>query len=141
MKNHHIAAQHASSLQPVEPGGKRILVAEDDKFLRTLVTAVLRRAGYTIIEAIGGEDAVRLFRNSPEAIDLLLLDMDMLKKNIRKVYDEIRQTTPHIKVLFASAYPTEMMRKRGMFGADAHFLSKPFGPQFLLNKIREVLAG
>ncbi len=93
--------------QPAEPGGERILVAEDDKFLRTLAVAVLCRR-YTIIETIGGEDAARRFRNSPEAIDL-------------RCWTWIYQ------------------RKREIFGADTHFLPKPFGPRFLLNKIRKVL--
>ncbi len=127
--------------QPAGPAGERILVAEDDRFLRTLVGTVLYRSGYTIIEAVDGEDAVHKFYNSPEAIDLLLLDMDMPKKNGKEVYDEIRQTKPDIKVMFAGAYPGEVMQSRGMIDEDTHFLAKPFGPRLLLKKIREVLDG
>ncbi|HET7319788.1 MAG TPA: response regulator [Nitrospirota bacterium] len=162
MKSNHIAAQIKCSIKAYSardteaavirrlrqrqlkrprPGGKRILVAIDDRFLRTLMTAVLYQAGYTVIEAIGGADAVRKFWNSPEAIDLLLLDMDMPKNSCKEVYDMIRQAKPDIKVVFAGSYPAEIMRKRGLFGTDTHFLSKPFGPRVLLNKISEVLDG
>jgi two-component system cell cycle sensor histidine kinase/response regulator CckA len=133
--------QRHFSERPARPGGKRILVAVDDRFLRTLMTAVLYQAGYTVIEAIGSADAVRKFWNSPEAIDLLLLDMDMPKNTCKEVYDMIRQAEPDIKVVFAGSYPAELMRKRGLLGEDADFLLKPFGPRFLLSKIREVLDG
>lgn len=127
--------------QPAELGGERILLAEDDKFLRILMRTLLYRAGYTILEAFDGEDAVLKFRNCHEGVDLLLLDMDMPKKNGKEVYDEIRQMKPDIKVVFASAYPAEIMRERGVIDRDTHILSKPFGPPLLLKKIREVLDG
>jgi CheY-like chemotaxis protein len=100
--------------QHAEPRGKRILVAEDEKFVRMLVRAVLHGAGYTIIEALDGEDAILKIRNSQEGMDLLLLDLDMPKKNGRKVCDEIKRISPDIKVLFTSAYPAEIMRERGL---------------------------
>ncbi len=127
--------------QPAGPRGEMILVAEDDRFLRTLVATVLCRSGYTIIEAADGEDALHKFHNSRERIDLVLLDMEMPKKNGKEVYDEIRQTKPDIKVMFASAYPSEMVRERGILEGGAHFLAKPFGPQLLLKRVREVLDG
>jgi CheY-like chemotaxis protein len=125
--------------QHAELRGNRILVAEDEKFLRILVRSVLRGAGYTIIEAIDGEDAILKFRTAEDGIDLLLLDVDMLKKNRRKVYDEIMQISPDIKVLFTSAYPVGLMQKHGIIEEGSPFLLKPFTPPLLLRKIREVL--
>ncbi len=127
--------------QPVGPRGVRILLAWDDRLLRPLMASVLDRFGYTVIEAVDGEDALVKYRSAPERIDLLLLDMDMPKKNGREVYEEIRQTKPDIKVMFGSLYPAEVLRNRGIVGEAAHILAKPFGPQHLLMKIREVLSG
>jgi CheY-like chemotaxis protein len=125
--------------QHAELGGKRILVAEEERFLRILVRSVLRGAGCTIIEAIDGEDAVLKFRTAEDRIDLLLLDVDMLKKNRRKVYDEIRRIRPDIKVVFTSAYPVAVVQKLGIIEDDSPFLLKPFTAPLLLGKIREIL--
>jgi CheY-like chemotaxis protein len=94
-----------------------------------------------VIEAGDGEDAVHKFHNFHAGIDLLLLDMDMPKKNGKKVYDEIKQINPDIKVLYTSAYPSGIMMERGIIDEDTNFLSKPFGAPILLRKIREVLDG
>jgi CheY-like chemotaxis protein len=137
-----IAAEIASKQsigQHAELRGKRILVAEGEKFLRILVRSVLHGAGYTIIEAIDGEDAILKFRNTKERIDLLLLDVDMLKKNRWNVYDEIKQISPDIKVVFTSAYPVQIMQKHEIIEENSPFLLKPFTPPLLLKKITEVL--
>jgi CheY-like chemotaxis protein len=127
--------------QPAELGRERILVAEEDKLLRVMMRTVLYGAGYSILEAIDGEDAVRKFRNSPEGVDLLLLDMDMQKRNGWDVYEEIKQMKPDIKAVFASARPAEIALQRSVVDGDIRILSKPFGSPFLLIKIREVLDG
>ncbi len=128
--------------QEVEPGGtETILVAEDDKDLRRLIRTVLGDAGYSPIEAADGEEAIIKFKAHQDRIEMLLLDVIMPQRNGREVYDEIKKMRPEIKVLFMSAYPEEIVQKRGILNGDMPFITKPVTPNLLLKKIREVLDG
>jgi PAS domain S-box-containing protein len=124
---------------PIIRGGKEtVLVAEDNEGVRTLLRTILTEYGYTIIEAVDGEDAVDKF-NRHKKIDLLIIDTVMPKKNGRDVYDEIRKTYPHVKVLFTSGYTKDVILDKGIKEEEFHFLRKPLAPNELLRKVREVL--
>ena len=119
-------------------GHETILVAEDNEGVRSLVKTILSKYGYTIIEAVDGEDAVRQF-NAHEDIDLLIIDSVMPKKNGRQVYDEIYRKNRHIRVLFMSGYTRDIVLDKGIEEKSFHFISKPLSPNGLLRKVREVL--
>lgn len=126
--------------EEAEPGGtETILLVEDDRELRTLMHVVLEDAGYSLIEAVDGEDAIAKFKAHREEIDLLLLDVIMPKKNGREVYDQIKTLRPDVKVLFMSAYPEEIVQKRVILNDGMPFVSKPVTPPALLRKIRDVV--
>jgi PAS domain S-box-containing protein len=122
-------------------GSETILLAEDDNDLRRLIQSILRDRGYTLIEAVDGEDAVVKFLDHRDRIDLLLFDVIMPNKNGKEAYDEIRKIRPDIKVLFASAYPLEIVQKRGILEEGMPFLSKPVAPPLLMKRIRDILDG
>jgi signal transduction histidine kinase len=124
---------------PDEQGTETILLAEDDRDLRLLMRTVLSELGYTLIDAVDGEDAIAKFREYRDRIDLLLFDVIMPKKNGREVYDEIKTMQPDVKVLFTSAYPAEIVEKRGVLDDGLPFVPKPVTPAVLLKRIREVL--
>ncbi|MBI5074200.1 MAG: response regulator [Nitrospirae bacterium] len=120
-------------------GSETILVAEDDETLRKLAITVLSEFGYTVILAEDGDDAVEKFKANRDAIRLVILDMLMPKKNGMEAYDVIRSLSPDIKVLFASGYAQDMIRKEDMIDAQFDFVMKPLSPIDLLKKVRDIL--
>jgi nitrogen-specific signal transduction histidine kinase/ActR/RegA family two-component response regulator len=134
------AAQTASrSSDTLKGGTETILVAEDDEMLRGLCRSILKEFGYNVIEARDGVDAVEVFRQNRDRIDMLLLDVIMPRKNGKAAYDEIRTIKADVKVLFISGYSADMISKEGILERGLHFISKPLSPTDLLQKVREVL--
>jgi PAS domain S-box-containing protein len=125
--------------QPPAGGTETVLVAEDDPAVRTMTGFVLREAGYTVIEARDGEDAVQMFAAHRQSIQLVMLDVIMPKKNGKIVLDEIKGVRPDIKVLFTSGYTAEVMKGMKELGAGVHFLPKPASSAELLRKVRAAL--
>jgi len=133
--------QEEEAPSPEPKGGREtILVAEDNEAVRTLIRTILDKYGYSIIEAVDGEDAISKFYRHGQ-IDLLIIDSVMPKKNGREVYDEICRTHPGVKALFMSGYTRDIVLDKGIEEKNFHFISKPLSPNDLLRKVREVLDG
>jgi CheY-like chemotaxis protein len=126
---------------PVVGGTETILLAEDNDLVRELVTSVLIEAGYTVIVAIDGEDAVRKFKENSGAINLLLFDLIMPKMNDKVAADEIHLQWPGVKTIFASGYSPDIAQQKASLKDGSHLISKPVSPRDLLKKVREVLDG
>ncbi|MBJ6727926.1 hybrid sensor histidine kinase/response regulator [Geomesophilobacter sediminis] len=124
--------------EPMTAGHETVLLIEDDQSVRGLVGNVLQDAGYRVIEAVDGEEAVAKFREAPET-DLLLLDVIMPKKNGKETYEEIRALRPGVKAIFMSGYTADIVQKNGLIGDGLVIMNKPLAPNELLYKIREVL--
>lgn len=116
-----------------------ILLAEDNETTRVLGREILEEFGYTVIQAVDGEDALDKFREQRERISLVILDVIMPKMNGREVYDGIRSMDPDMRVLFCSGYAKDVVVSQGGLEEGMHYLPKPFTPKELLMKIREVL--
>ncbi|MCL5966345.1 MAG: response regulator [Deltaproteobacteria bacterium] len=130
---------HAMPAAYPEGGTETILVAEDEQVVRELTKAVLEKFGYTVIAAEDGEDAIRKFMENKEAIQLLLLDVIMPKKNGKEVYEEIKRIKPGVKTTFLSGYTANLIHKKGILDEGLDFILKPVSPKALLRKVREVL--
>ena len=117
-----------------------ILLAEDSPEVMSLLKEVLNNAGYKVIEASDGEDAVSLYNKHRNKIQLLIFDMMMPRKSGKEAYDEIRKSEPNIEAIMISGYPTDVLRKNGVFGEGLTFFPKPILPDQLLNKVRDVFA-
>jgi len=129
-----------SEIQNLKSGmGETILIAEDEKAVRELMKLELEEAGYKVIEAVDGQEAIEKFRENKDSISLLLLDMIMPKINGKGVYEEARKIKPDIKALFSSGYPTDFIHKKGILEEGLNFISKPASPHVLLKRIRELL--
>jgi signal transduction histidine kinase len=120
-------------------GNETILLAEDENDVRVLITLILRDAGYSVIEAVTGEEAVKHFAEHADRISLLLSDVIMPKMNGKDAYDQIRGTRPDVKVLFMSGYTADTIKSKGILADGVPLLSKPIIPDQLLRKVREVL--
>ncbi len=117
-------------------GSETLLLAEDDDSVRKLTARTLERAGYRVITATDGRDAVNLFRKHADEIDLVLLDMVMPVLGGRDAVNEMRDLRPDLRHLFISGYdPGES----GGNGGGLELLSKPYAPSQLLGKIRQLL--
>jgi len=124
---------------PTHGGTETILLAEDDDLLRNLISVVLEEAGYFVVSAKDGQDAVDKFLKHKDQIGLLILDLMMPKKNGKKVYDEVRALKPDIRVLFQSGYAPEYIYQKVMLDPGATVIFKPTAPKDLLKHIRAVL--
>jgi two-component system, cell cycle sensor histidine kinase and response regulator CckA len=98
----------------------------------------LEKADYRVITAGDGEEAVARFREN-DAIDLVLSDVVMPKKNGKEILDEIRKLRPDIKVIFSSGYTADILHAKGIREEGLEFMAKPFTTNDLLQKIREML--
>ena len=142
----YIPAVEAKAVQPeslhIPPatgGRETILLAEDDTDTRETMSEVLEMSGYTVIAVENGEEAVRIFMEKKDLIDLVFLDVRMPKRNGREVYEEIRKASPETAVLFMSGYTKDIIDSQGIIEEKLNFISKTATPEEILKKIREVL--
>lgn len=119
--------------------GERILLAEDDGMVRELIKSTLARAGYNVVTAVDGLDAIEKFQSMKESPDLLLFDVMMPRMDGRKAMDEILREKPGLKYAFISGYTPEISAKVGAVAEGSRLISKPVSPRELLNIIRETL--
>jgi PAS domain S-box-containing protein len=120
-------------------GDETILVAEDDDGVAALTERVLRNAGYRVVRAKDGVEALELVESMQLEFDLLLSDVVMPRKNGPDLARELGATRPGLKVLFASGYTDEALSKRGVLDEGTHLISKPYTPRQLLTRVRAVL--
>jgi len=123
----------------VARGTETILIAEDDLMVRELTVHILTDFGYRVIEAADGEQAVALFREHMNEIDLLLLDAIMPKKNGWDTFQEMKALRPGARALLVSGYQADRVITADLAAEGAYFLAKPAAPRELLKKVREVL--
>jgi PAS domain S-box-containing protein len=120
--------------------GETILVAEDEPAVRALTCRILRKRGYTVLEARDGRDAVQVAQDYEGAINLLVTDVIMPNVGGRELSENLSRVMPEIKVLFMSGYTDDQLLQRGVLQSGAgNFLEKPFTPEALARKVREVL--
>lgn len=124
-----------SQHEPAPGGNETILLAEDDDQGRRALTGILSEAGYRVITAVNGEDAVQRFKKDPDNFDLLLFDLIMPLLNGKEASDAINKFRPGTRTLFISGYPPDNITLNG----TDHFLPKPVNPRDLLFKLREIL--
>lgn len=116
-----------------------VLLAEDEEDVRKLTSQVLSEAGYKVIEAVDGEDAVDKFISNRDRVDILLLDVIMPGMNGQDVYIKAKEMKPDVKALLFSGYPADFIQKKIIINNGLNFVSKPLPPAELLKKIREAL--
>jgi len=125
---------------PRPSGHETILLVEDEAQVRTVTRALLQEYGYTVLEAADGEDAVRVFQEHKDRIQLVISDLIMPKKNGREAYEEMNRIRPGVKAIFTSGYTADIITQKGLLEAGVDFISKPMNLAELLKKIRDVLA-
>jgi signal transduction histidine kinase len=130
-----IAEHHAI----VPRGSETLLLAEDDESLRALVARVLGALGYKVLVARTGREALRIVAEYKERIDMIATDVVMPGINGSELVEKVLQARPGIRVLFMSGYTDDEVMRRGVIDGQTAFLQKPFTPDSLAHKVREVL--
>ncbi len=129
--------------RPVLPagpgGGETVLIAEDEEGVRSLAGEVLRRAGYKVLAARDGEEALRAAEAHPGPVHLLLTDVVLPGIGGGELARRLAAARPATGVLFMSGYADDLVVRQGVLRAREAFLPKPFTADVLLEKVREVL--
>ncbi len=116
-----------------------ILVVEDNNELRKLATSILKRYGFTVMEAGETKKAINIAKNKETTIDLLLTDVVMPKMNGRELFNKISKWQPAMEVLYMSGYTDDIISHHGILQEGVHFIQKPFTVQGLIQKIQQVM--
>jgi len=122
-------------------GTETLLLVEDEPEVRWLVRDMLQHLGYTILEARHGIEAQVLSIQHPGPIHLLVTDVVMPQMSGREIAEQLRSEHPETKVLYMSGYTDDAVVRHGVLAAEVAFLQKPFTPEGLALKVREVLDG
>jgi DNA-binding response OmpR family regulator len=122
-----------------EAGGETVLLVEDARRVRAVVREILEMSGHQVLEAQDGADALRISADHPGPIHLMITDVVMPGMGGRELAQRLARLRPETKVLYMSGYTSDAAVRQGVLGAGLPFLAKPFAPDALLAKVREVL--
>jgi CheY-like chemotaxis protein len=120
-------------------GNETILLVEDEDAVRALTRTVLLKQGYHVLEAAHGHQALLLSQQYEGMIDLLATDVVMPQMSGRELAERLLLLRPNIKILYMSGYTEDTIVHHGIFTSGVAFLQKPFSPNGLAYKVREVL--
>jgi len=139
-----IAAQLASDIgqkrDPGLPGGdETILIAEDEDLVRHVVVQILERAGYRVLSARNGKEALELLKENWSDVALVLLDVVMPELSGPEAYYRLRETLPDLPVVFSSGYTDEARFAHSM-PSECVLIEKPYRAEDLLRTVRQALA-
>jgi signal transduction histidine kinase/ActR/RegA family two-component response regulator len=131
---------HATPELDIAAGSETILLVEDADVVRDLAREVLEEiSGYRVLEATNAEDALQICQKHQGGIDLLLTDVVMPGGSGPEVSARVRALKPDIRVLYMSGYTDDAIVRHGVLEAGLNFIQKPFTPNGLAQKVREVL--
>jgi len=132
-------AEPAEAPAELAKGSETVLVVEDERGVRSLVCEALASHGYKVLEAAGAASALEISEKYTEPIHLLLTDVVMPQTGGKELAKGFSTLHPETKVLYMSGYTDDAIVRHGIMEGSMPFLQKPFGPNALLVKVREVL--
>ena len=125
--------------EDIKGGSETILLAEDNQQLRTIASRQLRQAGYTVVEAKDGKNALEKAKSYQGTIELLFTDAVMPIMGGLELSEKIKEIYPDIQVLFASGYMDNGIHQEILTGAKGRFINKPYNIQDIMVMIRQLL--
>jgi two-component system, cell cycle sensor histidine kinase and response regulator CckA len=135
-----VAAPTRLQTAPYEGGGETVLLVEDEEAVRKLAKRTLDAAGYRVLAAADGHEALLLCEGLNEPLHLLVTDVIMPRMGGRELAERLAAKRPGLKVLFTSGYTEDAILRNGVLRHGAQFIGKPFNMSDLVIKVREVLA-
>jgi two-component system, cell cycle sensor histidine kinase and response regulator CckA len=132
-------AARAQIARQSSAAGRTILLAEDEPAVRSLARRILERSGYDVLEAANGAEALLVARGADRLIDLLVTDVVMPILGGRELATALAAEQPDVRILFISGYNEEAIQQHGVLLPGSEFLAKPFSPDALRQKVRDIL--
>jgi PAS domain S-box-containing protein len=126
---------------PAVKGRGTVLIVEDEDGVRELTRQILSRAGYKVLVASNPGDALAVFKEHEDELQLLLTDIVLQNMSGRELAQQIEQCSSRIRVLYMSGYTDDAALHNSILSTGAQFLQKPFTTDALLLKVQEVLGG
>jgi CheY-like chemotaxis protein len=136
------AATHSTQQPPSRraKADSTILLVEDDDAVRRVAARILRESGYTVLDTGNADEARKLCKERGKSLDLLLTDVVMPGVSGPKLAEELKEISPHLRILFMSGFPGAAVVHSGVLRANARVVEKPFSPAVLVDKVEEVLS-
>ena len=122
---------------PVRGGSERLLIAEDDPAVRTVIERILKRAGYALVVVTNGQEAVQAAKH--DRFDLVVLDVIMPGMSCQETLNQLRAQQPDLRVLLSSGYTADTNVAELVRAAQCELLAKPYDPDRLLRTVRAAL--
>ena len=126
---------------PIHPGDETVLLVEDEPEVRSLVQRILKTQGYTVVTAANPDEALAVAREFKGTIQVMVTDVVMPGMSGLQLAERLMPTRPNMRVLFVSGYTHDAIGHQGVLDPGTAFLQKPFTPNALARKVREVLEG
>jgi len=123
------------------PSAGTLMVVDDERGIREMLRRVLERAGYRVLTAAQGGEALARFEEAAGAIDLVITDVRMPEMSGPELADRLATLREGVKILYISGYGGAIVAPHDPFGIRSVFLQKPFTMAALLEKVKEMLAG
>ncbi|MBW1866193.1 MAG: PAS domain-containing protein [Deltaproteobacteria bacterium] len=133
-------AKTTEVVKHILPGKGTILFVDDEEMVLNVGSKILKKLGFDVLEAISGKEAVEVYTENKDRIDMVLLDMIMPKMSGDAVYDKMKEIDPNVKVLLSSGYSLEGLATYILNRGCDGFIQKPFTLNELSEKIAEILA-
>jgi len=133
------AVPHENNAADNLRGKETILLVEDEQNLLGLMKTTLERAGYTVLTALDGLAAIKIFSLNKEKIALVLTDLGLPKLDGAAVFTSMKEIDPNVKIILASGYLEPNLKSNLLRSGAKDFIQKPYSPNLVLRKIREVL--
>jgi PAS domain S-box-containing protein len=122
---------------PAARGGT-VLVVEDDALVRTIARRALTEAGFHVLEASNGNEALDMVGRTPR-IDVVITDVAMPELGGRELAQQLSRTKPHLPIIYMSGYTDDDLTRRGLLEPGVPYLEKPFSPPDLARMVHDVL--
>ncbi len=127
-----------ATLPPPRRGNETILLVDDENMIRQLGAQILKHHGYQVLLAETGWQALTIYQREAGKIDLVVLDLTMPQLSGQDTLKQLRRLDPNVRVLFSSGYSADQVKETEADGVLG-FLSKPYSPREMAEKVRSVL--
>jgi signal transduction histidine kinase/CheY-like chemotaxis protein len=131
------AAPATSGVVPITSAGRRVLVVEDEPQVRAIAARALAGAGFEVLQASNGANALQLVREEATPLDVIVTDVVMPQLSGPELARAVRELCPEVGLVFMSGFPDSMHGRHAEEFGEAVFLSKPFSPQELVEAVRQ----
>lgn len=123
----------------IPQGTETILLVEDEEMVRNLTREILQTCGYHVLSAKNGREADEVCRAFNGEIELMITDVVMPQMGGRELAERVAEVRPETRVLYMSGYTDDAIVRHGVLDEEMPFLQKPFSPEALAKKVKEVL--